>query len=122
MRDSSRGVPPLMFAARRSWRWRPRNYVRAWLLAIATGLSILIVLHAMSHDWASALTAAIAGTIGGGLGESYRIWRRNGLRVNRRLAALLLPRRAPDVRARYVPDPAGGEGTWRILTDTPKPR
>ena len=120
MGDSSRGVAPLMFG--RARRWRPRGYVRAWLLAIATGLSILIFVHVLSHDWDSALKAAIFPAIFAGLGESFKVWRRKGLRVNPRFAAFLLPRRWPDYRARYVPDPAGGEGTWRILTDTPKPR
>jgi hypothetical protein len=76
----------------------------------------------LSHDWDSALTAAIFPAIFAGLSESFKVWRRKGLRVNRRLAAFLLPRRRSDYRARYVPDPAGGEGTWRILTDTPKRR
>jgi hypothetical protein len=94
-----------MFAERRVWRWRPRGYVRAWLLAIATGLSVLILVQVLSHDWDSALTAAIFPAIFGGLSESYKVWRRGGrLRVNRRLAAFLPPRRTPNCRARYVSD------------------
>jgi hypothetical protein len=111
-----------MFASRRAWWWKPRIYMRAWLVAISVGLFNLIMLYVLSHDWASALTAATAGTIGGGLAASHMIWWRKGARVSRRLAAFLPRRRTSDVRARYVPDPSGGQGTWRTFTDTPKSR